>query len=643
MRTQGSGRGTGRQRWRLPVRLPVLGAPLVLLLVLLLLGSELLSAFVPAAQVAQAHANKAKLDQELTHARTDLAIPDRLLTPIASQEQQVADGAGAGGRFSSYAAAAQQYNLLYTQLLGVEKTALPVLEQQAQQDMQAFGAILNERRGEGFAALAAYQQRFDDAQQAFTNAKTPAEYAHVSDLATVQTQALLALWPAYAKLQTLHALITSLQGAGISIQLAQSFYDQDLQVFRDAASAARYQALIGIIDAQIVQLQADQAAAQPYITKALLDGFQARINLLRQFIAGFQSRSDLVGQYGGAPPAATFQQQHDADAAKLGAAHQAADYVALATTITTQDDALASPLIRAKALYDYQELDTLVQSVANRTIINKQPNPRFHAGAAYPLAYEYLGEDGRLDNDIGIGPASKPTSYARDDAQFEAADFRITSLMVNLRALLDNYDPATDQVNALDDAARINPVHQQPHPTDVQLMHYYNVTSGKVIIVSLREQVARFYDNGAMVGFTYVTTGDPDVPSVPGFWTAINRHSPDAPNTCSAHANTCPRNASGSPIPVPAGFGDVFTPPKPGEYNPTPIHYDIAYHEGGFWLHDAYWRHELGPETNLPHYDPNAFSSGSHGCINIPSQTTIGWNMEQVYNWTPLGTPIIVY
>jgi hypothetical protein len=207
-------------------------------------------------------------------------------------------------------------------------------------------------------------------------------------------------------------------------------------------------------------------------------------------------------------------------------------------------------------------------------------------------------------------------------------------------------------VNALDDNARINPIHEKPHATDLQLMRYYSAMDGKVIMVSLREQVARFYDKGNMVGYTYVTTGDLDVPSVPGYWTAINRHSPDDPNTCERHANTCPRDVpgpTGNPIPIPAGFGDVFTPPKPGEYNPTPIHFDIAYHEGGFWLHDAYWRHQLGPETNLPHYDPNAFSGGSHGCINIsygpPSVggRSTGWNMEQVYTWTPLGTPIILY
>ena len=51
-------------------------------------------------------------------------------------------------------------------------------------------------------------------------------------------------------------------------------------------------------------------------------------------------------------------------------------------------------------------------------------------------------------------------------------------------------------MNALSDAARINAVHEQSHASDLQLLQYYNVMSGKVIVVSLREQVARFYDNG---------------------------------------------------------------------------------------------------------------------------------------------------
>jgi len=620
----------------------------------LLLASALLTACASQAQVTQAHANKAKLDQELTHARTDLGIPDRLLAPITTQEKKAAKDDG--GLTYDFDNAAKTYAALYTQLIAIEQSAPQTLQQQAQADMQSFADILNQRRGEGFTEVPVYQARYDDAQQAYATAKTPGDYARVSDIATAQSQALQALWPAYEKLQDLKAIIKWLTDTGLGAQQAQQFYDQDLLVFRNAATAERYQALTSVIDAQIVQTQADAATAQPFITQILLDGFQARINLLKQYVGGFQGSSQLDAalllQYGNNPTADSFQKQHDDDAAQLAKAPPASNNTTLAATIVKHNNAMNSPLIRAKALYDYTQFDALVRSdaVSKRTIVNKQPDPRFHAGAAYPLAYEYIGEDGLLDNDIGIGPASKPETYARTDIGFQSADFRITSLMANLRAMLDNYDPATDEVNALDDSARINPVHEKPHAADLQLMQYYSVTGGKVIIISLREQVARFYDKGNMVGFTYVTTGDLDVPSVPGFWTAINRHSPDDPNSCSTHPITCPRDTpGGNPIAVPPGFGDVFTPPVPGEYNPTPIHYDIAYHEGGFWLHDAYWRHQLGPETNLPHYDPNAFSGGSHGCVNISygipvvNGRQVGWNMQQVYNWTPLGTPIIMY
>jgi hypothetical protein len=179
-----------------------------------------------------------------------------------------------------------------------------------------------------------------------------------------------------------------------------------------------------------------------------------------------------------------------------------------------------------------------------------------------------------------------------------------------------------------------------------------------VIIVSMGEQVVRYYqlDSNSgkwnMVGYSYATTGNPGDESVPGFWTAINRHSPADPNSCSNRPSTCARDASGNPIPLPAGYGDMFTsadpPGSPGYYQPTPIHWDVAYHEFGFWLHDAWWRRWFGPETNLPHRDPAAFNGGSHGCVNLPYQvtddpTTHGWTAEQMFNWTPLGTPIILY
>lgn len=509
-------------------------------LLLILLGSLLLAA-CGSGNAEQAHATKAKLDQELTHARADLAIPDRLLAPISAQEKKVANGDG--GFSYNYDDAARQYTTLFTQLTDLEKTALATLQQQAQTDLQAFAAILNQRRGDGFAEVPAYQARFDEAQQAFTNAQKPADFAKVSEIATAQTQALTALWPAYQKLQDLHMVIKTLQDAGVSTQLSQRLYDEDLQVFRTAASADRYQTLTGVIDAQLVQVQADEATTQPYVTKVLLDGFQARI--------------DLLALYGATADAATYQKQHDDSATQLASASKLADYVTIAGNLVKQNGAMSSTLIRAKAQYDYKQLDALAHlpSVANHMMVNKSG---YDGGASYPIAYEYL------DPLNGVGDAADMLAHARSDEDFQAADFRSASLQANLRAMLDNYDPATDEVDVRNDGARLNPIHQQPHKADIQLMQYYNVANGKVIVISLREQTARFYNNGKLDAFTYVTTGRPGDTSIPGFWTAINHHSPQDPSPL-------------SPIPIPPGFGDMFTSPNPtpgsvGYYEPTPIH-----------------------------------------------------------------------
>ncbi|HEX3271811.1 MAG TPA: hypothetical protein VHR15_14270, partial [Ktedonobacterales bacterium] len=92
----------------------------VAMLALVLLTS-LLTACASQAQVDQAHANKAKLDQELTHARNDLGLPERLLTPVTSQEKKVANGDG--GLTYDYDSAAKSYTSLYNQLLAIEQSA----------------------------------------------------------------------------------------------------------------------------------------------------------------------------------------------------------------------------------------------------------------------------------------------------------------------------------------------------------------------------------------------------------------------------------------------------------------------------------------------------------------------------------------
>jgi hypothetical protein len=85
-------------------------------------------------------------------------------------------------------------------------------------------------------------------------------------------------------------------------------------------------------------------------------------------------------------------------------------------------------------------------------------------------------------------------------------------------------------------------------------------------------------------------------------------------------------------------FQSPDPPGSPNYYAPTPIHFAMYYSDYGYELHDAWWRAWFGKYSNLPHYDPSAFNGGSHGCINF-ALGDIPW----LYDWTSIGTPVIVY
>jgi lipoprotein-anchoring transpeptidase ErfK/SrfK len=155
----------------------------------------------------------------------------------------------------------------------------------------------------------------------------------------------------------------------------------------------------------------------------------------------------------------------------------------------------------------------------------------------------------------------------------------------------------------------------QTHHEDINLLQHYGIMSGKVVVVSLFEQAARFYDNGKLVASILVTTGNPDLPTPPGVhcaWGKMQNYQDKSP--------------------YPKG--------SPYYYNPTPIHYGLLYSDYGFFMHDAWWRTDFGGHNNLPHYDPIAFNSGSHGCINVPYSA---YAQKWAFDWLDYGTPVIVY
>jgi hypothetical protein len=525
-----------------------------------------------------AQQNKARLDNELKHARTTLGLPDSMLDPIVTQENQISSGEG--GFNYNYQDAAANYTLLFNQLVSMEQNAQQTLQKQANDDIQAFAKAVTQLRGEGFSEIDVYQARLDQAVQDFNAAKTVGDYARVDTTAQQQTAALHALWPAYQKLQDFQTILRTLQNAGMNSAMGQIEYQQNLDAIRAGLPADRYAKLVAVIDGQIVQLMADQAEATPYIGAALLDSFQARIDLLKTY-----------GQN-----TTSFQQQHDDDVGLLKAAKSTTDYLQLGQTINKQIDAMSLSLLKAKAFSDYAQLQKLVNTVANIRLTCHLDNCTYPNGD-YPADYEYL------DHWVGVGDAHDVLYAAHDVESYQEADDVIGNLTINLRALKDNLNDPTP--------------HSQPHATDLLLINTAYHLTGKVIVVSLREQTLRAYENGKMVWWSYVTTGayrpNEQLPSWPGLHYAMYKL---------YHTE----------------FTSPDPPGSPDYYAPTPINYAIAYAPNGYFLHDAWWRAEFGPDTNLPHWDPAAFSGGSHGCVNLPEN-----NMAWIYNWTPIGTPIVVY
>ena len=134
----------------------------------------------------------------------------------------------------------------------------------------------------------------------------------------------------------------------------------------------------------------------------------------------------------------------------------------------------------------------------------------------------------------------------------------------------------------------------------------------KALTISLNEQVIRAYERGQQVFWSYVTTGRPGLETDPGSFKVYWKVSP-----WTMHS------------PWPKG--------SPFWYPDSKVRM-VMWFNGGDGIHDASWRSRYGPGTNGPHYDPTGEDTGTHGCVNVPYS-----NMVWLWNWTPTGTPVIVY
>lgn len=305
-----------------------------------------------------------------------------------------------------------------------------------------------------------------------------------------------------------------------------------------------------------------------------LETFQQWIGLLQQF----HGQIEPYGQE-------LLKDRHALDTAKSNT-----DYQKVLQTLQQHTASIQLPALKNEASYQLQQLTSSADSWGQAHPYHDDYNNK-----TYHMGYEY-GPDGMA------GWVQDELNSAKTITDYQQAIKDANISLTHFQAYQDNAQDTTPW--------------SSPHQTDLQLMRHYQVATQKVVVISLKEQALRVYNNGDLVKAFHVTTGRPEKPSLPGFWSIESKQSPTV-------------------------FRSDQPPGSPYWYPDTPIQYAMLYHSGGYFLHDSWWRADYGPNTQFPHYDSSgdAFSfDGSHGCINIASGKA-AW----VFNYVDINTPVIIY
>ncbi|HEY4386352.1 MAG TPA: L,D-transpeptidase family protein [Ktedonobacteraceae bacterium] len=324
----------------------------------------------------------------------------------------------------------------------------------------------------------------------------------------------------------------------------------------------------------------NQALATQY-QSLIPDMVDSRVNALATNVKTMQQEGIDVTAY---------QKSLDADRAQGDQVKTMQDFLSFSKKIDADMAAMQKDLVKGQAMSLVSQFHKEVNDWGNAHLYHDT-----YDGKNYPLDNSYMtkgiGED--LDNALSA-------ATTMDDYQ------QVVTLTQNeifhLHMLEQDFTDKTpfDQV----------------HKTDTELLQHYNLMKGQVIVVSTIEQSLRLYQDGKLVKGFLVTAGRPELPTVPGLWRPLWRET----------------NIT---------FHSPYPPGSPYYYEPTKINYAILYHEGGYYLHDSWWRNDYGPGTQYYHVDSSGNVSadyGTHGCVNI-REDQAAW----LYNQTSYDTSIIIY
>jgi hypothetical protein len=138
------------------------------------------------------------------------------------------------------------------------------------------------------------------------------------------------------------------------------------------------------------------------------------------------------------------------------------------------------------------------------------------------------------------------------------------------------------------------------------------VLTNDKIVVSLSQQRLVAYDNGKVFLTSLVTTGNPKLPTPAGTYHIMAKLHPFT-------------------------FVSPWPKSSPFYYKPSKVQYAMLFRGGGYFIHDAPWRGAFGPGTNSQIGTPGQNYTGTHGCINVPSDVA-----AKLFAWAPVGTVVDV-
>lgn len=130
------------------------------------------------------------------------------------------------------------------------------------------------------------------------------------------------------------------------------------------------------------------------------------------------------------------------------------------------------------------------------------------------------------------------------------------------------------------------------------------------ILVSLSQQKLWAYDENRLFLTSLVTTGNRALPTPTGIFHILGKFHPFT-------------------------FHSPWPKSSPFWYPPSLTQWSMLFQAGGYFIHDAPWRSAFGPGTNAQLGTPGSNYTGTHGCVNVPTDVA-----QKLFAWASDGTVV---